>query len=165
MRFLANENFPGDAVAALVAAGHDVVWIRIAAPGSKDDDILAWAVRERRVLLTFDKDFGELAWRVGLPASSGIVLFRLPMPAAAAVGVVLAAYPSTTLHHVAAVTRGARLAAVGWARSFIRDAAQRELLFDLDTARRALFAREGKSAEFDLIAKSLSNLIRMWAED
>jgi predicted nuclease of predicted toxin-antitoxin system len=91
MRFLANENFPGDAVTALVAARHDVVWIRIAAPGSKDEDILAWAVREHRVLLTFDKDFGELAWRVGLPASCGVVLFRLPMPPAAQVGAGLAA--------------------------------------------------------------------------
>ena len=52
---------------------------------------MAWAVREGRVILTFDKDFGELAWRVGLPASSGIVLFRLPMPAAAEVGAILAA--------------------------------------------------------------------------
>jgi PKHD-type hydroxylase len=77
----------------------------------------------------------------------------------------LVAYPSTSLHHVAAVTRGVRLAAVGWARSFIRDAARRELLFDLDTARSALFARDGKTAEFDLIAKSTANLLRMWAED
>jgi PKHD-type hydroxylase len=77
----------------------------------------------------------------------------------------LLAYPSTTLHHVAAVTRGVRLAAVGWARSFIRDGAQRELLFDLDTARRRLFAREGKSAEYDLVSKSLANLMRMWVED
>jgi PKHD-type hydroxylase len=77
----------------------------------------------------------------------------------------LVAYPSTTLHHVSAVTRGARLAAVGWARSFIRDAARRELLFELDTARRALFAREGKTAEYDLIAKSAANLMRMWMED
>jgi PKHD-type hydroxylase len=77
----------------------------------------------------------------------------------------LIAYPATTLHRVADVTRGARLAAVGWARSFIRDAAQRELLFDLDTARRQLFAREGKTAEFDLIAKSFANLMRMWAQD
>ena len=77
----------------------------------------------------------------------------------------LVAYPSTTLHRVAGVTRGARLAAAGWARSFIRDAAQRELLFDLDTARRQMFARDGKSAEFDLIAKSFANLLRMWAED
>jgi PKHD-type hydroxylase len=77
----------------------------------------------------------------------------------------LVAYPSTTLHHVAAVTQGVRLAAVGWARSFIRDAARRELLFDLDTARRGLFERDGKTAEFDLISKSVANLLRMWAED
>jgi len=77
----------------------------------------------------------------------------------------LVAYPSTTLHHVAPITRGVRLAAVGWARSYIRDAAQREMLFDLDTARRALFAREGKSAEYDLVSKSLANLMRMWVED
>lgn len=74
-------------------------------------------------------------------------------------------YPATTLHRVESVTRGTRLAAVGWARSFIRDGAQRELLFDLDTARRALFQREGKTAEFDLMSKSLANLIRMWADD
>ena len=77
----------------------------------------------------------------------------------------LVAYPATTLHRVADVRRGSRLAAVGWARSFIRDAAQRELLFDLDTARREMFARNEKSAEFDLVSKSLANLIRMWAED
>jgi PKHD-type hydroxylase len=77
----------------------------------------------------------------------------------------MVAYPSTTLHHVAAVTRGVRLAAVGWARSFVRDSAQRELLFDLDTARRLMFERDGKTREFDMISKSLSNLIRMWAED
>lgn len=77
----------------------------------------------------------------------------------------LVAYPATSLHRVADVTKGQRLAAVGWARSFIRDAARRELLFDLDTARRALFKREGKSAEFDLMSKSLANLVRMWAED
>jgi predicted nuclease of predicted toxin-antitoxin system len=91
MRFLANENLPGDAVAALERAGHDVVWVRTAAPGSTDGSILAWAVREDRVLLTFDKDFGELAWRFGLPAASGIVLLRLPMPEAGKVGEILAA--------------------------------------------------------------------------
>ncbi len=77
----------------------------------------------------------------------------------------LVAYPSTTLHHVADVTRGTRYAAVGWARSYIRDPAQRELLFDLDTARRQMFERDGKTAQYDLIAKSLANLTRMWVED
>jgi PKHD-type hydroxylase len=77
----------------------------------------------------------------------------------------LVAYPATALHRVNDVTRGSRLAAVGWVRSFIRDAAQRELLFDLDTARREIFARNGKSTAYDLTSKSLANLIRMWAED
>jgi PKHD-type hydroxylase len=74
-------------------------------------------------------------------------------------------YPATTLHRVEPVTGGHRLAAVGWVRSHVRDAARRELLFDLDTARRALFERHGKTAEFDLLAKCSANLLRMWAED
>src|SRR3981189_3765815 len=78
MRFLADENFPGDAVTALRAAGHDVLWIRTDAPGITDQDVLSRSLSDARVLLTFDKDFGELAWRSGLPATCGIVLFRLP---------------------------------------------------------------------------------------
>jgi PKHD-type hydroxylase len=77
----------------------------------------------------------------------------------------LVAYPATSLHRVCEVTRGTRIAAAGWVRSLVRDPAQRELLFELDTARRQLFAREGKSAEYDLLAKSLANLVRMWADD
>jgi predicted nuclease of predicted toxin-antitoxin system len=65
LRFLANENVPGDAVTALTEAGYDIVWIRTAAPGSADEDVLAWAMREGRILLTFDQDFGEL---LGAPA-------------------------------------------------------------------------------------------------
>ena len=67
MRLLANENFPSDAVDALRERGHDVIWIRTDAPGSRDEDILARARRESRVLVTFDKDFGELAFRSRLP--------------------------------------------------------------------------------------------------
>ena len=77
MQFLANENFPLDAVEAVRKIGHDVAWIRTDAPGSKDHDILKRAVREQRVLLTFDKNFGDLAFQHGLPATCGIVLFRL----------------------------------------------------------------------------------------
>jgi predicted nuclease of predicted toxin-antitoxin system len=79
MRFLANENFPGTAVTALIAAGHDVAWLRNAAPGMSDPDVLAWAARDERILLTFDKDFGELARASALPGTCGIVLFRMPM--------------------------------------------------------------------------------------
>jgi PKHD-type hydroxylase len=76
----------------------------------------------------------------------------------------LVIYPSTTLHRVAPVTRGERMVAVGWVQSYIRDASKRELLFDLETARRRLFDLTGKTPEFDLIAKSSANLFRMWAE-
>ena len=74
-------------------------------------------------------------------------------------------YPTTALHRVEKVSRGERLVCVGWVRSFIRDAGRRELLFDLDTARRRLFARDGNSPDYALVSKSLANLLRMWAED
>ena len=90
MRFLANENFPGDAIAALRGNGHDVAWVRTEAPGASDQEVLARAQREGRILVTFDKDFGELAWRASLPAESGIVLFRIPMPPPERVGEALA---------------------------------------------------------------------------
>lgn len=91
MRFLANENFPGAAVTALQAAGHDVVWVRRAAPGMTDPDVLAWAAREERLLLTFDKDFGELAKASALPRTCGVILLRVPMPRSSEVGQRLAA--------------------------------------------------------------------------
>ncbi|TCH99880.1 Fe2+-dependent dioxygenase [Roseococcus sp. SYP-B2431] len=74
------------------------------------------------------------------------------------------AYPATSLHRVACVTSGERRVAVTWVQSLVRDAAQREILFDLDTARRQVFDREGKSGTFDLLAKSHANLLRRWAE-
>jgi predicted nuclease of predicted toxin-antitoxin system len=77
LRLLANENFPGAAVEALRARGHDVAWVRLDAPGSNDRQVLHRAVVEARILLTFDKDFGELAFRIGLPTVCGVVLFRI----------------------------------------------------------------------------------------
>lgn len=77
MRLLADENFPQSAVVALRAAGHDVYWVRSEAPGSPDPRILERAVTDQRTLITFDKDFGELAVRSKLPASCGVILFRI----------------------------------------------------------------------------------------
>ena len=73
-------------------------------------------------------------------------------------------YPSTTLHRVNPVTEGTRLVAIGWVQSTIRDVGDREILFDLDTARRAIFAKSGKTPEFDLVSKSIANLLRKWAD-
>ncbi len=77
MRFLADENVPGPVVAVLRERGHDVLWIRESMPGANDPVVLELAQRERRVVVTADTDFGELAFRSGLPAQSGIVLIRL----------------------------------------------------------------------------------------
>lgn len=74
------------------------------------------------------------------------------------------AYPANSLHHVTPVTRGARDAAIIWVQSQVRDPAQRELLWDLENAKRQIFGREGKSALFDTVSKSHANLLRMWAE-
>jgi predicted nuclease of predicted toxin-antitoxin system len=85
MRFLANENFPLDAVEALYQKGHDVVWIRTDSPGISDPEVLSRAQAEDRILLTFDKDFGELAFGAKLPAGSGIILFRTTAPSSVVV--------------------------------------------------------------------------------
>jgi len=77
VRLLADENFPGVAIDRIRAEGHDVLWIRTDAPGTAGPQVLALAVAENRVLITFDKDFGELAFKAHLPASSGVVLFRI----------------------------------------------------------------------------------------
>ena len=80
MRLLANENFPGPAVDALRAAGHDVLWARLDMPGADDPTILGRAQHEQRIVLTFDKDFGDLAFYYGLPAECGVILFRIGIP-------------------------------------------------------------------------------------
>jgi predicted nuclease of predicted toxin-antitoxin system len=77
MRIIANENFPGEAIMALRKEGHDVAWVLTDAPGSSDRTVLERAQSEGRIVITFDKGFGELAFRFGLPASSGIILFRI----------------------------------------------------------------------------------------
>jgi PKHD-type hydroxylase len=74
-------------------------------------------------------------------------------------------YPSTALHRVESVQKGERLAAVGWARSFIRSSEQREILFDLENARREIFDLYGKTSAFDQLSKCSANLLRMWADD
>lgn len=72
-------------------------------------------------------------------------------------------YPAGSIHHVAPVTSGARLAAVGWIESFISDAGKREILFDLSVARDRLAAAGVAREELLLLDKSISNLLRMWA--
>lgn len=94
--------------------------------------------------LVIDSSLGEQDYK--LPAGSMIV------------------YPSSTLHRVETVTAGQRLAAVSWVQSFVRDPSDREVLFDLDTVRQAIFEQSGKTREFDLLSKTHANLLRKWSE-
>lgn len=76
-RFLADENFPPAGIGLLRSAGHDVAAIREDAASASDPAVLARAVREQRILLTFDRDHGELIFRRSHPAPLGVVYFRL----------------------------------------------------------------------------------------
>ena len=89
MRVLADENIPGDTIRALRAAGHDVFAAAESGPGSADAILLARAAAEGRVVLTFDRDFGELVVREGAPGVPGVVLLRFVPPDAGAVTALL----------------------------------------------------------------------------
>ena len=54
----------------------------IEAPGSSDLEVIEQAQQENRLILTFDKDFGELIFRLGRVASKGVILFRIRAPSA-----------------------------------------------------------------------------------
>lgn len=73
-------------------------------------------------------------------------------------------YPSHYLHQVEAVTRGERIAMVGWLQSLVRDPAKRELLFELSQALEHEFAQQQKTAQFDRLSKVYQNLQRQWLE-
>jgi predicted nuclease of predicted toxin-antitoxin system len=75
VRFLADECCDEGLVRALRADGHDVLYVLEAMRGAPDDTVLDRAYSENRILLTEDKDFGELVYRLGRPAR-GIVLLR-----------------------------------------------------------------------------------------
>ncbi len=78
MRFLANENVPGPVVRGLRELGHDILWAKESLRGAEDRAVLARAQADQRVTVTCDTDFGELAFRYGLPAICGVVLLRVP---------------------------------------------------------------------------------------
>jgi predicted nuclease of predicted toxin-antitoxin system len=82
MRLLADENIPLLAIELLRRKGHDVLAIAESAPSICDEDVLLLAEDEGRILLTFDKDFGELAYSSKPRPSCGIILFRIPLRSA-----------------------------------------------------------------------------------
>lgn len=80
MRLLADESCDAPIWRALRTAGHDVLASVESSPGAADPVILAQAAAERRVLLTEDKDFGQLV-HASRQASAGVILLRYPFAA------------------------------------------------------------------------------------
>ena len=80
MRILADENIPRGMIAALRAVGHEIVAIAEIAPMAPDDRVLATAVEQGLVLLTFDADFGRMIFAEGYRAPPGIIYLRSPPP-------------------------------------------------------------------------------------
>lgn len=73
-------------------------------------------------------------------------------------------YPASSRHHVAKVTKGERLVAVTWIQSLVRDAARRELLYELHQARDKLLRQLPDAEETRHVDTAYVNLVRMWAE-
>ena len=76
----------------------------------------------------------------------------------------LVLYPSTSLHHVRPVTRGARICSFFWIQSMIRDDGQRTLLFDLDSAIQRIGPEPTHHAAVVQLTGVYHNLLRQWAE-
>ncbi|WP_301101834.1 DUF5615 family PIN-like protein [Propionivibrio sp.] len=77
-KLLLDENFPAPAARLLGASGLDMLAIRDACPGWLDNDVLALAVAEQRWIITFDRDYGDLVFKLNLPPPPAIVLLREP---------------------------------------------------------------------------------------
>lgn len=76
MKLVADENVDGPIVARLREDGHEVDYVAEMAPGISDDEVLDHANGRQALLITTDKDFGELVFRQG-KLNAGIVLLRL----------------------------------------------------------------------------------------
>ena len=76
MRLLLNENIPLASARVLQKSGHDVLAITEHAPGITDEAVLCLAKEEGRVVVTFDRDYGELIFYRGLPVPMGVLYLR-----------------------------------------------------------------------------------------
>ena len=75
MKFLADENIPTETVELLKKQGFDVVCVADFASGSSDSNVLDMAYKERRIVITFDKDFGQLVFKEKRK-TCGLILLR-----------------------------------------------------------------------------------------
>jgi predicted nuclease of predicted toxin-antitoxin system len=76
-RILLNENVPRPAFRRLVESGVDVVSVSMERAGSSDVEVLEWACRQQRWLVTFDRDYGYLVFAAGHRAPPEVILLRV----------------------------------------------------------------------------------------
>jgi len=77
MKLLANENFPLESYRYLKGNGFDIIAIGIDYSGIKDEEVILLAINESRIILTFDKDYGELIFKYGFKPAEGVIFLRL----------------------------------------------------------------------------------------
>ena len=76
MKFLANENVPQASIAKLKAAGYDITSVGLEFSGISDRDVIQLAIDESRVIITFDRDYGELIFKYGYRPAHGVIYLR-----------------------------------------------------------------------------------------
>lgn len=128
--------------------------------GAHTDDALMGGEDKLRTDLAFTLFLSDLPAYDGggLMVDSALGEHEIRLPAGDAI-----LYPAGSIHRVAPVEQGVRLAAVGWVQSFVPDQSQRELLFDLSVARARFGEADASKDQLLLLDKCVSNLLRMWA--
>jgi len=95
--FLANENFPRQSIILLKNAGFEVLSVAEQSPGIADSEVLALACREGMVILTFDRDYGELLFKYRQSKPDGVIYFRTGLEHPEQAGRILLGYLDNSL--------------------------------------------------------------------
>lgn len=77
MKLLANENFPLDSTRYLEKKGFDIVAVGLLFPSISDKEVIEFAEKEQRTILTFDRDYGELIFKYGNKPQQGVIYLRI----------------------------------------------------------------------------------------
>ena len=73
-------------------------------------------------------------------------------------------YATVVPHEVVEITRGVRVAVIGWLQSYVRDPARRQMLYDMNRARQKLRETGADEESLELLVKCYGNLLRMWLD-
>ena len=76
MKLLANENFPLTSVKILKDSGFDIMYIGTDFSGILDSEVMDIAIEQKRTILTFDRDYGELIFKKGFKPEMGVIYLR-----------------------------------------------------------------------------------------